>query len=230
MTDLVLKYEWKVEIFQTIPDCYLINVRFCWLFSVCLPFQLITTLISFPVSGLLSGKNIHLASVFFLQYRGRLHRVSWFLKDRDLKVSNNRIFLSLFVWRRLTDCPNYQYMSNINCYFIDLVNFFFSEIELLSQSILPILSSILYWPGCGWLVCVMIFVMIWFIVGTLNISHCYTYTPTTGEQKQHLQRERAPGLFSISAGMKIISCAKVHFKFSFSFFFDGFPKWTYKQL
>ena len=121
VTDLVLKYEWKVKIFQTIPDCYLINVRFCWLFSVCLPFQLITTLISFPVSGLLSGKNIHLASVFFLQYRGRLHRVSWFLKDRDLKVSNNRIFLSLFVWRRLTDCPNYQYMSNINCYFIDLV-------------------------------------------------------------------------------------------------------------
>ena len=125
VTDLVLKYEWKVKIFQTIPDCYLINVRFCWLFSVCLPFQLITTLISFPVSGLLSGKNIHLASVFFLQYRGRLHRVSWFLKDRDLKVSNNRIFLSLFVWRRLTDCPNYQYMSNINCYFIDLVKFFF---------------------------------------------------------------------------------------------------------
>ena len=29
VTDLVLKYEWKVKIFQTIPDCYLINVRFC---------------------------------------------------------------------------------------------------------------------------------------------------------------------------------------------------------
>ena len=100
-----------------------------------LPNQCSLLLIIFCLSSLSANYNAHQFSrlraavwqeyppsqCFFLQYRGRLHRVSWFLKDRDLKVSNNRIFLSLFVWRRLTDCPNYQYMSNINCYFIDLV-------------------------------------------------------------------------------------------------------------
>ena len=104
-----------------------------------LPNQCSLLLIIFCLSSLSANYNAHQFSrlraavwqeyppcqCFFLQYRGRLHRVSWFLKDRDLKVSNNRIFLSLFVWRRLTDCPNYQYMSNINCYFIDLVKFFF---------------------------------------------------------------------------------------------------------